>query len=103
MVKGKYGCAFRCSVFFCAFVNGLTERYPELYDADNGDTGQHQINFSKKWRSYATIAELANGNIKEIDAVVAEPLEKCLMLLSFQADKVHLESIMHKEAIKKMG
>ena len=72
-------------VFFCKFVNGLTERYPEIFDADHGDTGQHQIRFSKKWRAYATIAELANGNIKEIDGVIymndGDWVESCTALV----------------------
>lgn len=103
MVKANNGYTLRCSVFFCKFVNGLTERYPEIFDADHGDTGQHQIRFSKKWRAYATIAELANGNIKEIDGVIGEPLEKCLMLLAYKADKQWLQEVLHKEALKRMG
>lgn len=88
--------------FFCAFAYGLSERYPELFEGD-GSTSQHQVNFGKKWRSYSTIVELANGNIKEIDEVVKEPLEKCLLFLSYKADKNQLESLMHNEAMKKIS
>lgn len=87
------------SLFFSGYAAGLTERYPELFEGD-GATTQHQINFGKKWRSYATIIELANGNIKEVDEVVKEPLEKCLLFLSYRADKHQLEGLMHKEAMK---
>jgi len=38
-----------------------------------------------------------------MEEVTEQPLEKCLMLLAYNADKSHLESLMHKEAIKKMG
>jgi hypothetical protein len=89
-------------VFFCSFANGLAERYPELFEGD-GATSQHQINFGKKWRSYSTIVELANGDIKEIDVVVKEPLEKCLLFLSYKADKNQLETLMHNEAMKQIS
>jgi hypothetical protein len=88
------------SVFFCKFVNGLTEFYPEIYDAD-GIASQHQVNFGRKWGAYQPIIELANGDILKINEVVEEPLEKCLLYLSYKADKNHLEFLMHNEAMAK--
>jgi hypothetical protein len=87
------------SVFFCQFINGLTERYPELYDG-NGTSSQHQVNFGKKWSAYSTLIELASGDITKIDLVTNEPLEKCLLYLSYKADRNYLETLMHKEAMK---
>jgi hypothetical protein len=89
-------------VFFCSFANGLTERYPELFEG-GGNPTQHEVNFSKKWRAYSTIIELADGKIKELDEVVKEPLEKCLLYLAFKADKSQLEGILHKEAMKSIS
>jgi hypothetical protein len=34
--------------------------------------------------------------------VTKEPLEKCLLYLSYKADRNHLETLMHKEAMKGM-
>jgi hypothetical protein len=102
MVRCRYGNSLGNPVFFCSFAKGLAERYPEVFEGD-GASSQHQINFSKKWRSYATIIELADGNIKEIDEVVKEPLEKCLLFLSYKADRNQLEQLMHKEAMKSIG
>ena len=85
-------------VFFCSFLNGLTELYPELFDND-GTPSQLQHNFAKKWRSYATIVELADGDIRRIDDVVNQPLEKCLLLLAFKSDKALLEQMMHEAAL----
>jgi hypothetical protein len=45
---------------------------------------------------------LAGDDILRIDQVVKEPLEKCLLFLAFQADKVQLENLVHKEMLKKM-
>lgn len=101
MVISWHGYTLWCIVFFCSFVNGLTNLYPELYDADGGDNTRLQYNFSKKWKSYATIVELANGDITQIDKIAREPLEKCLLLLSYKADKVLLEQLMHNAALKK--
>ena len=47
--------------------------------------------------------ELAGGNILEMDKIVEEPLEKCLLFLAYRADKSQLEGLLHREAIKKMG
>jgi hypothetical protein len=37
-----------------------------------------------------------------MDAVVKEPLEKCLLWLAYQADKMQLEELLHKQAMKKI-
>jgi len=102
MVRCRYGNTLGHHVFFCSFAKGLAERYPEVFEGD-GTSSQHQVNFGKKWRSYATIVELAGGDIKEIDEVVKEPLEKCLLFLAYRADKNQLEQLMHKEAMKNIG
>jgi hypothetical protein len=47
--------------------------------------------------------ELAKENISQIDSVIEEPLEKCLMYLAYRADKILMEDLLHKEALKKMG
>ena len=88
--------------FFCSFVSGLAERYPELYDGE-GYQSQHQANFGKKWQAYSTIIELAGGDITKIDSVIKEPLEKCLLYLAYTTDRNHTETLMHKESIKRMG
>jgi hypothetical protein len=38
-----------------------------------------------------------------MDEITDQPLEKCLMKLAFDSDKVELETLMHKEAMKQMG
>lgn len=75
--------------------------YPELFE-DGGATNQHQINFGRKWKSYSSLIQLAGNNIDKIDEVVKEPLEKCLLWLAYQSDKVELEDLMHKDAMKKI-
>ena len=87
-------------VFFYLFVKGLIERYPELYEG-SGVSSEHQLNFGKKWSNYTAIVDLANGDIRAMDDVVKQPLEKCLLLLAFKADKNQLETLMHNEAMKK--
>jgi hypothetical protein len=37
-----------------------------------------------------------------MDEVVELPLEKCLLWLAYQSDKVQLEELMHKQMLKKM-
>lgn len=102
MVRCWYGYPLWLSVFFCEFVNGLGEKYPEIFDGD-GVESKHQINFAKKWGTYSTIYELAKGDITKYDGVVKEELEKCLLYLSYISDKIKLEEMMHTEAMAKMG
>jgi hypothetical protein len=99
VVRCYYGYSLWCLVFFYSFTKGLVERYPEIYEG-SGTPTQHQVNFGRKWKAYTTIYELAGGDIKKIDEVTLEPLEKCLLFLSFKADKQLLEEMMHKEAMK---
>jgi len=47
--------------------------------------------------------ELSKEDVTQIDTVIEQPLEKCLMYLAYRADKVLMEDLMHKEAIKKMS
>lgn len=102
MAKCPYGYSLWCTFFFIKFTNQLAEFYPEVFDGDGSST-QHQANFAKKWGSYAAIVELAEGDILRFDKVVEEPLEKCLLYLAFKADKNQLETLLHKEALKKTG
>lgn len=39
----------------------------------------------------------------KMDSVSSKPLEECLLFLSYRADKVFLENMLHKEALKKLG
>ena len=100
MGRGFNGYSFRCIVFFCSFIKGLTELYPELYDSDGGDASQHQINFGRKWKAYPTIIDLAGGDIEKIDRVVLQPLEKCLLYLAYKSDKNMLEKMQHDNAMR---
>lgn len=46
---------------------------------------------------------LSGEDLSKLDAVVEEPLEKCLLYLAYKADKIQLEDLMHKESIRKMA
>jgi hypothetical protein len=39
----------------------------------------------------------------KFDAIVVQPLEKCLLYLSFQSDRNQLENLMNQEAMRKIG
>ena len=92
--------------FFQQFTKGLIERYPEIFDGGidgNGLAVEAQANFGRKWKSYSSIIQLAQGDVTKIDVVVKEPLEKCLLFLAYEADKHQLEDLVHKAAMKKAG
>jgi hypothetical protein len=97
----RHGCPHGHSLFFSEFINGLAERYPEIYEGGGYSTPAEE-NFGKKWRHYSSIYDLANGDILKFTEVVEMPLEKCLLYLSYKADTNFLHTLLHKEAIKKI-
>lgn len=102
MVRCANAYPLRCTFFFIQFINGLTERYPEVFDG-GGSSSPIQENFGKKWGSYITIVELADNDITRFDAIAEEPLEKCLLYLCYKADKAVVENAIHKENLAKMS
>ena len=38
-----------------------------------------------------------------MDDIVKQPLEKCLLYISFQSDRNYLENLISKEALKKVS
>ena len=101
MVRCRNGFPLRCFFLFSRFIQGLSDRYPELYEEPSGDASQHQINFGKKWGAYSTIAQLANEDITKFDEITQLPLETCLLYLSYLSDKVLTEQLIHKETMNK--
>ena len=88
--------------FFSSYLNGLVERYPELFEEGAGEEGgQVRYNFNKKWGGYTAVYQLAKGNILKYDEVLGLALEKVLLFLAFESDKGLMESMLHKEMMKK--
>jgi len=87
-------------------VEGLIERYPEVFDggiSGDGLAPDAQANFARKWKSYISIVQLAGGDITKIDEVVLQPLEKCLLMLAYMSDRAEVEELVHKAAMKRAG
>lgn len=106
MVRCHYGCTLWSDFFFQQFIKGLIDRYPEIFDggiSGDGLAPEAQTNFARKWKGYSSIIQLAQGDVTRINEVVKEPLEKCLLFLSYEADKVQLEELVHKAAMRKAG
>ena len=87
--------------FLQSFIQGLTTRYPEIYEEPSGDISQYQINFGTKWRGYASVATIAEDNLLMFDKVLSKPLEECLLFLCYKADKAMVEQLQHKEMMNK--
>lgn len=83
-------------------MQSLTERYNELFEGagEIGSSSGYRAGFSKKWNAYSSVMALAGEDILKIDAVVEQPLEKCLLYLSYLNDKALLESSELKASMK---
>jgi hypothetical protein len=85
---------FGVQSFFFSYLHSLTERYNELFEG-SGETGSssgYRAGFAKKWNAYSSVMALCKEDILQIDAVVQQPLEKCLLYLSYLNDKAILEN-----------
>jgi hypothetical protein len=101
VVRCYNGLSFRLFFFLHSYLQGLTPRYPELFESNGGDTGQHEQNFARKWRGYTSIVQLANEDITKFDEILERPLEECLLYLAYTQDKAQLESLLHKQMLSK--
>ena len=101
MVGSEYGFSLWLFFFLHSFVQGLSQRYPELFEEPDGDITQHQVNFGRKWGSYSTVVQLAGEDILRFDEITRKPLEECLLYLAYQSDKALMERLVHKEQMNK--
>jgi hypothetical protein len=104
VLRFRNGYTLGSILLFFLFINGIIERYPELYDEDGGgNSTQHQINFGRKWGNYSTIVELCGGDINKMDEVLTQPLEKTLLLLAFKSDRALMEKMINDEQMRRMN
>jgi hypothetical protein len=90
-------------VFFYQFIKRLSTLYPEIFEEGGmGNPSIIEINHGKKWRGYASIVELANGDITKFNEIADEPLEKCLLYLSYKSDTRVVQDQVHRLAMKGM-
>ena len=101
----KYGFSLWYILFFYSYLNGLAERYPEVFDGGGIEGGNpestYQANFSRKWGAYQTITILSNDDITKFEEVTQMPLETCLLYLCYRADKNTMETQIHKANMRK--
>lgn len=84
-------CRKRCIVFFSEFVNRISELYPEIY-AGGTSEGKVASNYFEKWGWYATIDELAKGNLLKYEKVLKLNVHKIHLYLSHKIDKQKLKA-----------
>jgi hypothetical protein len=72
-----------------------------LFEGDAGSSSPHQINFSRKWKNYSALIQLAGGDIRNIDEITDLPLEKCLLFLAYNSDLNQLQNLIQKEIMNK--
>lgn len=105
MVRCIDGCSLRLFFFLQSYLQGIVERYPEIFDGGGiegpGSESAHQANFGAKWGPYQSIVILANDDLLKFDDIVKRPLEECLLNLAYRADKNQLDSLIHKANMRK--
>ena len=87
--------------FFCSFIKGITEFYPEIFEGFGESPSQHQINFGRKWKGYGAVMQLCGNDVNKISEVVTLPLDTCLLYLSYQSDYNQLQNLIQKEIMAK--
>ena len=105
MVRNFYGYSLLHFFFLQSYLQGLAERYPEIFEGGSIEAGDpsstYSANFSRKWGGYQSIAILAGEDITKFDTITQLPLETCLLNLCYIADKVQMERSIHKANMRK--
>lgn len=78
---------------------GFRERLSEQYDAlfggeSGGSEYSEQAQFGKRWGWYSSIYAAAQSDILRFDAVTELPIHKFLTYLTFEKQKLDLETKM---------
>lgn len=105
MVRCKYGFSLWLFFFLYSYLQGLIERYPEIFEGAGIEGGNpestYQATFGYKWRGYQSIAILAGEDITKFEEITSLPLETCLLNLCYLSDKVQMEKQIHKANMRK--
>jgi len=82
-------------VFFLEFKERIIETYSELFtESTRREIATASDSFNQKWGWFQSIYGLSNGDIRNFEEVTKLKLHQCLYMLSFEKDKMELESQM---------
>lgn len=81
------------------FINEMQELYPEIYSG-GGSSEEMASSFFEKWGWYATIFDLAKGNILKIDKVLDKNIHEFHLFLAHKIDKQKLKERLMKSKLK---
>jgi len=101
MVISRYGYTLWGFFLLYNFVDGLTKRYTELFDEAEEPSNAHQATFGRKWKGYASVAQLANEDITKFDEILKLPLEQCLLYLAYRSDVNKVKELEHKQMLNR--
>ena len=91
--------------FLQSYLQGLTERYPEIFEGgginQSDPSSVHSANFARKWRGYQSAAILAGEDLTKFNLILAKPLEECLLFLCYLTDKNQMEANIHRATMSK--
>jgi hypothetical protein len=84
-----------------AFRERIIAGFPDLFgkgEPENEYSKQGQ--FAARWGWYATIYQLAQGDIRRFGGVTKLELQECLHFLTFEKQKQEVENDLIKKSIK---
>jgi hypothetical protein len=83
-----------------AFRERVTASYADLFGGEESNEYSKQGQFSKQWGWYATIYQLAKGDIRQFAEITQLQLHECLHFLTFEKQKQEVENDLIKKSIK---
>jgi len=82
------------------FRNALADGYYQIFGRQ-GDEVPEASEFAREWSWYATIDELAHGDVTKFEEVTELPMHVCLKKLCYDIDKRKMEDRQLKKIQRK--
>ena len=95
-VNAFVSCEWRIGFFF-EFSQRVVELYPEIYEGGTSE-GSTASNYFRKWGWYATIDELAKGNILNYKKIVKLNVHEIHLFLAHKIDKMKMKASVMKQS-----
>jgi hypothetical protein len=84
-----------------AFRERIIAGYANLFgESESENEYSKQSQFAKQWGWYATIYQLAKGDIRKFGEITRLQLHECLYFLTFEKQKQEIENDLIKKSIK---
>ncbi len=89
------------ALFFFEFSQRIVKSYPEIYSSTTSE-GTSASDYFDKWKWYATLNELAHGNILNFEKILNLNVHEIHTFLAHKIDRAKLEEELRKPNLTRL-